>query len=94
MDAFPCGVDVTVRFEDMPKGFKDAEGLCVWSEDESKVLIRVSKHLHRSAALYTLMHEWVHARLGIVDHGDDFYLELGRIERHWLAEGSTLSLDY
>jgi hypothetical protein len=93
-DTFPVDpLEVRLRVESMPKIYRGAEGVCEWNKDETGVLIRVAKELPLSSGIYSLLHEWAHARTD-VHHDDEFYLELGRIEREFWGGGSENSRGY
>ena len=61
-------------------------------------IIKIEKHTSLMAVLGTLLHEYAHVRTWrsdsmVGDHGDEFYLELGRIERAWDELYETLLKD-
>jgi len=83
----------------MPRGYTDCCG-AYHPPEAGNGLIRINKKDSLSSQISTLIHEWVHYRIDphaeavLKTHGghtNDFYLELGRIERaYWLAMENVL----
>jgi len=65
----------------LPKDYEDCLGACIWNDaDEPMIWL---KDTSRSETISTLIHEYAHVLTGL-DHEDEFYLMLGKVERaYW-----------
>lgn len=92
----PCKVKVVIR---CLKNIDSEEHYYGETGKERGIFtISIEKHVSLIEVINTLLHEWAHTRTWRVDsmkhdHGDEFYLELGRIERAWDQLYDTLMKD-
>lgn len=97
-EVFPPSYPTRVIVRSLSKKHEGLCRFVADSDTDWRCVISVDVGLTRSAALSALLHEWAHARTpraGTVEelraaggdaawHDDEFYLELGRIERRFL----------